>query len=376
MRLQRRQVLAGAAGLALAPVIGRAQPVASAPFILLNGKMFVDVTVNGVKAQAFVDSGADATGLDDDFAQRAGVKLGRAVSLHGIQGRQDAHEAKDVRFAVGAAVVTGRAIVLDYSTLAGQVRHQIDAVVGGDIFTTYVVEIDFEGQTLALHDRASFQPPAAAKLVPLTPKGKLMTAELMVEDKGPIRALIDLGDNVPLIVSPGPARSVGLTDGRATSTRRLGGHGPASIAKVTTAHSLSLAGERFDNVPVLITPHSIGLDANLGLPILQRFRLYLDFGGRRMWLGAANSARNEPFLRDRTGLEADIDGDTLKVAHVAKASPAEAGGWRVGDVITQIDGEVATSANLSLSLSAHPGQKVEFTLADGSKRSLTLVDYY
>lgn len=360
----------------LAPARLRAQPVASAPFTLLNGKMFVDVTVNGVKAQAFVDSGADATGLDEDFARNAGIKLGRSLSLRGIQGRQDGHEAKDVRFALGAAVVTGRAVVLDYSALAGEVRHQIDAVVGGDIFTTYVVEIDFEGQTMALHDRTSFQPPAAAKLVPLEPKGRLMTAELMVEDKGPIRALIDLGDNVPLIISPGPARSLGLTDSRATSTRRMGGHGPASIAKVTTARSISLAGERFDNVPVLIPPHSIGLDANLGLPVLQRFRLFLDFGGRRMWLGAANSARNEPFLRDRTGLEADIDGDTLKVAHVAKASPAEAAGWHVGDVITQIDGETATSANLSLSLSAHPGQTVEFTLADGSKRKLTLADYY
>jgi hypothetical protein len=376
MRLQRRQVLAGVAGLALAPAAARAEPVARAPFTLLNGKMFVDVMVNGVKAQAFVDSGADATGLDDDFARRAGVKLGRSVSLRGIQGRQGAHEAKDVRFALGDAVVTGPAYVLDYSILSGQVRHQIDAVVGGDVFTAYVVEIDFEDQTLALHDRASFQPPAGAKLIPLTPKGRLMSAALMVEDKGPIHALIDLGNNVPLIVSPGPARSLGLLDGRPASTKRLGGHGPASIAQVTTARTVSLGGEPFQGVPVLIPPRSIGLDANLGLPILQRFRLYLDFGGRRMWLGAANSARNEAFLRDRTGLEADIDGDTLKVAHIAKASPAEAGGWRIGDIITQIDGEMAASANLSLSLSAHPGQRVEFTLADGSKRVLVLADYY
>jgi hypothetical protein len=282
--------------------------------------------------------------------------------------------AQDVRFAVGNALVTGQAVVLDYSVLAGQVRHQIDAVVGGDVFTAYVVEIDFEDQTLALHERAGFQPPAAAKLVPLTPKGRLMAAELMVEDRGPIHGLIDLGSNVPLIISPGPARALGLVDGRATSTKRLGGHGPASIAKVTTAKTISLGGERFEGVPVLIPPHSIGLDANLGLPVLQRFRLYLDFGGRRMWLGAPNSARNEPFLRDRTGLEADIDGDTLKVAHVAKASPAEAGGWRIGDVITHIDDEPAAIANLSLSLSAHSGQRVEFTLSDGKKRTLVLAD--
>lgn len=376
MELGRRQILAGIGGVTLIPVLARAQAVASAPFVLLNGKMFVDVTVNGVAAQAFVDTGAVFTGVDTAFAKTAQVKLGLPLIMRGIQGLRGARSASDVKIEIGGAVVTGPAVVTDYSQLAAQVRHAIDAVVGGDVFRAYVVEIDFDDQRLSLHERATFQPPSTARLIPLGAKNQMMTAEVEVEGHGLVQALVDLGNNAPLIVSPGPAKAVGLLTGRPVSTARMGGQGPTTIAQITTAAYVALAGERFDKVPVLVPPRSIGLDANLGLPILQRFRLYLDFGGQRMWLGGASEARNEPFVRDYTGLAVDITGDVLKVNHVARGGPADRAGWKVGDIITRINGDAPVEANQSLALSAQPGHQVQFTLADGSVRTLTLAEYY
>ena len=376
MILGRRQVLAGLGAAALSPPAARAAPAGSAPFTLLNGKMFVDVTINGVKAQAFVDSGAQFTGLDQAFARQAGVKLGLPVLMRGIQGFSGARRAQDVHFAVGGAVVTSQAIVTDYSDLAGQISHVIDAVMGGDVFRAFVVEIDFNEQRLSLHDRAGFQPPADARLTALQPHNGLMTATVTVENRGEVRALLDLGSNVPLIISPGPAKSLGLLSGRAVSTARMGGQGAATIAQITTAQTVSLAGEQFNQVPVMIPRRSVGLDANLGLPILQRFHLYLDFGGERLWLGPPNDARTEPFQKDYTGLGVAISGDALRVNHVARGSPAERDGWRIGDVITAINGDPPVDANRSLALAARPGARVAFTLADGKVRSMTLADYY
>ena len=378
MRPSRRQVILAATALSFVAggTAGAAQALTRVAFTQLNGKMFVEATVNGFAATAMVDSGADRTGLDSGFARRNGIRLGLPSILRGIQGYQTARQASDIRFALSGVAVTGPATALDYGPLARRVRHDIDAVLGGDVFRAYVVEIDFDGMTLALHDRAAFQPPAGAKLVPLTPQGQLMCAPLTIEGRGPIQAVVDLGNNTPLIVSPGPAKLLGLLTGRPISNARMGGHGPSAIAQTATARQISLGGETFDGVPILITPKPIGFDANLGLPVLSRFRLYLDFGGARMWLGEPSADRTEPFLRDRTGLEADIEGDVLKVALVAKGSPAATGGWRVGDIITRINGEPAVEANLALSLSAGPGQTVTFTLADGSVRTLVLADYY
>jgi predicted aspartyl protease len=376
MILGRRQVLAGLGATALMPMAARAAPVGSAPFTLLNGKMFVDVTVNGVKAQAFVDSGAQFTGLDQAFARQAGVRLGLPVLMRGIQGLSGARRAQDVHFEVGGAVVKSEAIVTNYSDLAGQISHVIDAVMGGDVFRAFVVEIDFNEQRLSLHDRGVFQPPADARLMALQPHNGLMTAAVTVENRGEVRALLDLGSNVPLIISPGPAKSLGLLSDRPISTARMGGQGAATIAQIITAQTVGLAGEQFDRVPVMIPKRSVGLDANLGLPILQRFHLYLDFGGERLWLGPPNDARSEPFQKDFTGLGVAISGDDLRVNHVARGSPAERDGWRIGDVITAINGDPPVDANRALALSAHPGAQIAFTLADGKVRSLTLAEYY
>jgi predicted aspartyl protease len=379
MNLDRRHVLAGLGGLTLIPLAtrtARAAPVGSAPFTLLNGKMFVDVTVNGTPAQAFVDSGAEFTGLDQAFAKQAGVKLGLPVIMRDIQGLRRARRAQDVRFEVGGATVVSPAVVTDFSRLAANVQHPIDAVVGGNVFRAYVIEIDFEAQRLSLHDRTAFQPPADARLVPLAAENQQMAVPISIEGQGEIRALLDLGNNVPLIVSPGPARRLGLLKDRAVSTALMGAQGPTTVAQITTVKTVALAGEQFDNVPVLVPQRSVALDANLGLPILQRFRLYLDFGGHRMWLGPPNAARDEPFLKDYSGLNADVVNDTLKVTHLAKGGPAGKAGWRVGDVITAINGDPAIDANRSLALTAHPGQTVQFTMANGDTRTLTLAEYY
>ena len=54
----------------------------------------------------------------------------------------------------------------------------------------------------------------------------------------------------------------------------------------------------------MISRH-LGYDGNLGLPVLQRFQMTLDFGGRKMWLAPGPNLA-APFARDRveTGMNA------------------------------------------------------------------------
>jgi predicted aspartyl protease len=375
MNFQRRQILFGAAGLALAPVVARAQ-AARTPFTLLNGKMFVDATVNGTPAKALVDSGSQFSGVDQAFAEAHGLKLGRRIGLRGIQGKTSGRAAPDLILGLGTARVAANGVALDYGRMTEDLGHVIEAVIGSDVFAAYVVDIDFDTMTLALHERARFQAPATARLIPLESFDGLMTAVVTVENGPPMRALIDLGNNVPLILSPEPARKSGLLDGRRSSTRRLSGHGPQSVAQVTTARAVSLGGERFADVPVLIPGKSVGTDANLGLQILWRFRLYLDYGGRRMWLGEPTGDRNAPFDRDYLGLETQIKGQSLKIIHVSPGSPAAGAGFKPGEVITTLNGSPATDVNMALGLSDQPGQTLELTLSNGVTRKVVLAAYY
>jgi predicted metalloprotease with PDZ domain len=82
-----------------------------------------------------------------------------------------------------------------------------------------------------------------------------------------------------------------------------------------------------------------------------------------------------PLPKDRTGLNGYLTGGALKILHVARGGPAERAGFKAGEMVVAIDGETAVTANARLA-GAQPGRTLDFTLADGSHRRLTLADYY
>jgi S1-C subfamily serine protease len=60
---------------------------------------------------------------------------------------------------------------------------------------------------------------------------------------------------------------------------------------------------------------------------------------------------------------------------VARGGPAEKAGFKAGEVVTLIDGQPAPAANAAL-VSAPVGRTLDFTLAGGAHRRLTLAEYY
>lgn len=352
-----------------------AEPV-RLPFQILSGKIFTSAVVNGVQADVMLDSGAALSSLDAAFARRLGVRSMPGARFGGLQGGRWGGMAGKVTIAVAAAVFDlSRIAVIDYADLANSLQRPFQAVLGREFFDRYVVDFDFEGRVLTLLARDGFQAPPGSRSALLYPKDGRLTVDLAVEGGPPLRALVDLGSDAPLILSPGPANARGLLRGRPTSTAQLGGLGRASIGKVATVTSLDLAGVTLRRVPIQVTPRSIGFDANLGLPILRRFRLFLDFAGRRMWLIPGKDVA-APFIKDYTGLSGDIDGAILRISHVAPGGPAERAGWRDGDIVTAINGQAAGIANGALGDAAGPGTVVTFTMANGEKRALTLAEYY
>ncbi|MDB5454207.1 MAG: hypothetical protein JWO33_2785 [Caulobacteraceae bacterium] len=199
-----------------------------------------------------------------------------------------------------------------------------------------------------------------------------MTAPITVEGL-PLWANVDIGNDLPLIVSPSPAARR-LLQGRPVSTALIGGEGSRVIAQVATARRLDFGGVSLADVPFQVAPRALGFDANFGLPVLRRFRLTLDFGGRRMWIVPGPNV-GFPLPKDRTGLNGYLAGGVLRILHVARGGPAERAGFKAGDRVTAIDGEIAATANARLA-GAPAGRTLDFTLADGSHRRLTLADYY
>jgi hypothetical protein len=363
--------MGGLAALAGARV--RAAP-AALPLNRWGGKLFVPVVVNGQGAEAILDTGASRSSLDLSFAREAGVRTGGHFTGQMIQGRVRGAYARDVVIRIGEAVVRAQgAVAVDYGPISRGIGRPVQVVLGREFFESFAVDLDVEGGQASVVRRENFVPPTDARLVPLSPAGGRMTALLTLEDQPPIRCAVDIGNDVPLILSAFPAGRR-MLQGRPSSTALIGGEGSNVLAQVATARRLGLAGATLTDVPFQVVPKWLGYDGNLGLPVLQRFHMTLDFGGRRMWLKPGPNLAL-PFAKDRTGLNGYIDHGALRILHVARGGPAERAGFKAGEVVVAIDGQPAAAANAAL-VGAAAGRTLDFTLADGSHRRLTLADYY
>jgi hypothetical protein len=369
----RRSVVGGLAALAAGSPASAAAP-ARLPMRLQAGKLFTPASINGAAVDALLDPGSKWTSIDAGLAAAVGVRSERRFVGELIQGRIEGGWAKGAAIRLGEAGFTpGRMVVVDYGPLSRQLGRPVQLVLGRDFFERFVWDLDFERGTLVLSPRDGYLAPADARRVDLQASRGRMTMPVTIENEPPLWAAVDLGNDLPLILSPGP-RSKRLLQGKPVSTALIGGAGSGVVAQIATAARVGLAGVTLAQVPFEVAPRSIGFEANLGLPVLRRFRLSLDFGGRRMWL-APGLALATPFEKDRTGLNGFIDGGTLRILHVARGGPAERAGFKAGDAVVAIDGEAVVTANANLA-DAPPGRTLDFALSDGTHRRLTLADYY
>lgn len=204
---------------------------------------------------------------------------------------------------------------------------------------------------------------------------------------GPITVGFDLGQGSALALYQAYVERERLLERRAPlSKQRAGGIGGASGDVVATLKTVAFGGSTFTNVPATFVLNPAGStettreQGNLGTDILKRFRLIVDYSHDALYLEPDRGAVRAPFRKDRSGLAVELEDATLVVVFVAPGSPAETGGWRVGEKITAVDGE-AVGADYSTSdrwrwSQGNAGTRVALTVAGGETRRLTLADYY
>jgi len=112
--------------------------------------------------------------------------------------------------------------------------------------------------------------------------------------------------------------------------------------------------------------------------MLLRYRVLLDPRAGRMILQPGKT-RDARIVRSTSGLLVELTGAALRVVHVMRGSPAEAGGWKAGDLICSADG-VTVAEDVKNGLIEWtvgvPGRTVRVGLCDGTERSLTLAIFY
>ena len=351
-----------------------------------ENRIFFPAKINGHDTIVLLDSGAETSVIDTAYAAKIGLKAQGAVTAMGAGGTDTAGLIDGVKIEIGDLVLDKVSIAaIDVAPVGRRLGHPLPFILGGEVFNELAVDIDFAGRRLAFRDPDHLQKPPGAVEVPLKAVQGIRAVPVSVEGGPAVAFDFDLGNGSPLLVMPAYYEPHGLLKNRQTSQALSGAIGGVHPETEATIRRLTFAGAEFTDVPTVFPGASnAGLNSNLavgnlGLPIIDRFHVIIDFSHDRAWLTPDPERIKAPFPKDRLGmLLADHDND-MRVEFISPGSPAEAVGFKPGDRVTLIDRKprAAWPREALITLARQPaGTVVEFTLADGTVRRVRLADYF
>src|SRR2546423_1567590 len=189
------------------------------------------------------------------------------------------------------------AAVIALDSLEALAGRSLDGLVGSDLFTRYVVEIDYLNQEVRLYDPQTYRYSGRGESVPLVTRDNYLFVHAGIEGldgrKLSGRFLIDTGGGFvsALLTTPfAHANNFPAATQKSISDRSLSGLGGETALLVTRAKSFVL-GSFVIQEPVIYVSEdkggalaSLSYDGVIGVEILRRFKLIFDASRRRLIL--------------------------------------------------------------------------------------------
>lgn len=385
-------LVAAAAPLALPA----AQPVGSAtlardaetrwvPFELTPGNQLrFTMMVDGRPATAILDTGVSYSVLSRRFAERSALKVRPGGNATAIGGVVDIGWTPTATIAMGGLTRRGGGLtVATLPAIATGSADAVDLLVGRDLTGGFALDIDYAGRRFRL--LPSGRLPFRGFTAPLSiSRDRLVYVSEVTLGAARLRPMVvDTGDGSSVTVTAGGWANARLPGTRTTTAISFGLAG-AVISTIGIVPTLRLGELTARNVEIRVEPaggfsDSIEAAGRIGSGFLQNYRVLLDPTAGRMILSPGPHA-DQPPVRSTSGLLVGVARDRLKVLHVMRGGPAQAAGWKEGDMICAVDGQTIpadypTSPLASWSAGT-PGRTVALRMCDGSERKLTLRYFY
>jgi hypothetical protein len=250
---------------------------------LRSNRLFMPVSINGVKVEALLDSAAEMTFIDPTLAGGLGLKAEGGAIAKGSGGHSPVQFAKGVSIEAAGVQLTHLTVaLLDMTDLSRRLLgSELRVVLGRELFDAARVEIDISRGTIRSLDAAV--EPKGIKL-PLTSHHGVESLPCRVEGVATM-ADLDLGNGSEVLIGKTFAEQHGLLDpGRVVERKFGGGIGGTVVRDIIVLESLEVAGVKFENVRAAIDATDGAGEINIGTSILRRFVLTVDYAERAVWL--------------------------------------------------------------------------------------------
>ena len=382
-----RRTIAASLLAALSVAAGGAAPQVAVDVV--GGRVHIPVSVNGAPPASFIlDTGAARSPIDAAYAKSLGLSSVGQGHAYGAGGGQQVGIAPDVTMTVGGVTHRiDRAPMTRMKTISLRIGQPVSGVLGYEVLSKYVTEIDYANETVRFHPK-SFSPPREAVRLPIrfthnlpmvdvkmtTPDGRELAGRFLVDTGAGFAVALTraFAEKNKIEIEGGIDMSVGIGVGGATQDR------------IGRLPSFSVGGFTFERPVVNLSRDTQGVlsksdfDGLIGGPLLRRFTLFVDYPRKQIAL-VPNAKLRDPFEFDMSGLlfaAADETFTTTVVQNVLPGSPAAEAGFRAGDELRAIDGKPVLPRDFeAIRLGFRvPDKKFEVTIArDGAESKVQLV---
>ena len=293
--------------------------------------------------------------IDPALRDSLQITEGRTVKVVGA-GEEGGLEALissgfEMKFAgVTAKNLTMAVLSEDVLFLSNYVGLPVHGILGYDLFSSFVVDINYSASSLTLYQPEAYKPRRRDKPIPISLEFQKpyvnAQGELNDSTSLPLKLVIDTGAGHGLSLETGshPAIQIPAISLEAQLGRGLGGAINGSIGRIK---SLQLDSYLLQNIITSFPDHDdvgakleqVDRNGNIGNEILKRFRAIFDYQRRQLIL-RPNRLYRQPFEHDMVGVHLVAEGSELRryiIYRVEAGSPAEDAGLLPEDEIVSIN---------------------------------------
>lgn len=348
----------------------RGKNIAHIPFELHSNLIVVPVKINASDTLRFIlDTGVSSMMLTNkEVAHRLGMKSVRKMAIEGIGGGQPISADVTIgnTFTMGQMRGLKQTIVVlddDVLRLSELVGTQIHGIFGYELFSKFVVTIDFQTQelTLTVPSKYKYTARKGSKLPIVIERSKpYLDAVTVVSNNQelPIRVVLDTGAGHALMLNTAashlqlPKKVIKAQLGVGLGGEINGHIGRLSKVRIGQYELNDVLATFPDSssLGIKLSPKAPQRQGNLGGEFLRRFKVTFNYEEGYIVLKPVRRWFNQKFEHDMSGIDLRAKGNDFRhyfIESITQNSPAHQAGLQLGDQLLLVNHEPVETLSLS-----------------------------
>jgi hypothetical protein len=364
------------------------------PIEVYNNLVVVPIILNNQLPLKFIlDTGVRTSILTEKaYSDILNLTYSRKYSIAGPGGEKlvEAYVTNNVSLDMPGVQGRGHAMLVldqDYLELRNYLGTDVHGILGYELFSRFIVQIDYERKQLTLMLPQRFKERRKFHWLPISIEDTkpYITINLDMNDTTSVSAklLVDSGASHGLFLETSSNPKIKIPEKHVESIigRGLGGIITGEISKIKAIkigpyeipHVITNFPDPNSYMDTLKTSRSVFRNGSIGGEILSRFTVIYNFPGEKIYF-KKNSNYKKGFYFNMSGLTIRAKGSRLKdfeITDIRENSPSQRADIRIGDRIVSVNGINVDELDLNTIngfLNSKPGRRITLVLNRKNER--------